>query len=749
MDPITITATVVGLASKLVISIKQICEFWTSIEDAPEYFMSIARDLRLLQSILEGIEEVDDTTIVRLVLEECSERLEKLHTIVAQLETGFLSSKGRVRKWTALKAVFRSDQIRKIQESLSHTKQSLILAMQMSQTRQIRAQPQAVLDKLTSFFMQQKLVAESVTEVSLCDSSIDSPSASQDSKEIRDLNQDYESPNPRHSECRTKSSISWRSSSKEGVSRWRTPFGRIDLRQETSSLMNGTETIETRTHYKFVVRPSSWLVKVGLQWEIQASLSGRSSMLETFRVIPWKSPVFEYCRTGDIENLQRLISNNEASIWDVDNSGRTTLHYAARGCQANTCRFLINAGVRTTKNAGNFTPLTESIYGASYGSRKNCPEDQVETQRLLMSQNDDYVGEMMTFLSSFYATARIQQSSRDAYLFPAILQSSMVLQSELQGFVEEPSEIYTPRAKVVRQIWKSWQSWDTPGIPNYCVDTYDEIVDLALVELQYPSVFHACVLTGHLNISALIQSGANPHLISKGHRHFYGPDKGREDRWDAARRIYLKTFDTPTSLAMYTSGHFSNWRAALHSAKLDLDDFIQHELRPGLDINGRKMPLRVSGWTKTNLAQLFKYKLQPSTCKSACSCRYTRADFKQPKWLRFLWNVKHQGSTSRTCNSYEDDEQRGHNQDSPDMEVEDQASPRIFQDLDPGDGTLSPFCFPDHKGCCYVCQRCWYNNRERDFWLARDTSPDEHLENMKAVWEREDSDDSPFLLSLG
>ncbi len=136
MDAISAGASVltfVELAATLVVRAKELYDFWASVEDAPEDFQSIARDVHLIKDILEEITEHDETMIVRGALEECYRRVGMLQSVVANLAPGFAASKRRTRKWAAIKTVFRKDQIQKIQDSLSATKSSLSLALQTSQ----------------------------------------------------------------------------------------------------------------------------------------------------------------------------------------------------------------------------------------------------------------------------------------------------------------------------------------------------------------------------------------------------------------------------------------------------------------------------------------------------------------------------------------------------------------------------------------------------------------------------------------
>lgn len=137
MDPLSGGASVlafVGLASQLAINIKKLYDFWLSIEDAPQEIRAIARDIRLIEDILEEIAFEEENYLLhrttRTALQACAETLQEVNALVVDLEPGFASSQRRVRKWNGVKTVFRKDKIKRMQGVLSETKLSLSLSLQ-------------------------------------------------------------------------------------------------------------------------------------------------------------------------------------------------------------------------------------------------------------------------------------------------------------------------------------------------------------------------------------------------------------------------------------------------------------------------------------------------------------------------------------------------------------------------------------------------------------------------------------------
>ena len=137
MDGFSSTASaiaVVSLAIQLADTAKQLCDFWTSIKDAPEDIRTVIADLELLTSVLaETASEAQHTgpdATLAAVLHSCTGKLKSLTAFTNNLEPGFSSRSSRVRKWAAIKFVLKSEKLTKFQEGLESLKSTLALAQQ-------------------------------------------------------------------------------------------------------------------------------------------------------------------------------------------------------------------------------------------------------------------------------------------------------------------------------------------------------------------------------------------------------------------------------------------------------------------------------------------------------------------------------------------------------------------------------------------------------------------------------------------
>ena len=131
---------VVSLAIEVGDKIKKLCDFWNSIQEAPKEVRRIARDLTIISHVLEDIREdaqsarphARATSASLAALDQCSDSVDLLQRLLDELEPGLLSEKRRIRRWSAFKAAWKGERIRKFQEGLRDMKMTLILTRQNS-----------------------------------------------------------------------------------------------------------------------------------------------------------------------------------------------------------------------------------------------------------------------------------------------------------------------------------------------------------------------------------------------------------------------------------------------------------------------------------------------------------------------------------------------------------------------------------------------------------------------------------------
>lgn len=129
--------TVTSIAVQLSESIKKLLEFWISIKNAPEDIHAITTDLQILSSVLSRIafeaQRVRPDPSMLAALNSCSSKIERLKYIVEDLESGFKSANSSIRRWSALKTVFKNERLKIFQDSLERTKSTLVLMQNLHQ----------------------------------------------------------------------------------------------------------------------------------------------------------------------------------------------------------------------------------------------------------------------------------------------------------------------------------------------------------------------------------------------------------------------------------------------------------------------------------------------------------------------------------------------------------------------------------------------------------------------------------------
>ena len=115
------------------------------------------------------------------------------------------------------------------------------------------------------------------------------------------------------------------------ISATETPFGTVWLRTSTAKVHDQSSSAKgCHLVTSFVYYPSWWLSKLGFKKGVEISLSsstkGWQCSLNPFRAVPDDSLIFDFCKTGNIDAVQRLILRGDASVQDTSSKGWTPLH---------------------------------------------------------------------------------------------------------------------------------------------------------------------------------------------------------------------------------------------------------------------------------------------------------------------------------------------------------------------------------------------------------------------------------------
>ena len=231
---------------------------------------------------------------------------------------------------------------------------------------------------------------------------------------------------------------------------------------------------------------------------------------------------------------------------------------------------------------------------------------------------------------------------------------------------------------------------------------------------------------------------------------------------------YSPILETPTSLALYSSWAFADWRYNLHVAGIDIHEFICAEMQ--------QTPLVDAGWTVETLLALFHYTYESDGhfrhYQSCDDCAMELEHVKvQPYWLHILTEIKSglyhndlpEWQLATSWKEYEAEggraqESEGHRDVTTDID----GQPQVLRSLG-GDGDeKSPQNVIKHHisnnswklreqddlDCAYgreevVCMTCWVHYKETGHRFTRSDYEDEESGNTD---ESSDDSFSPFMI---
>lgn len=119
---------VVSLTLQVVESIFKLRNFLEAIKTAPAAVATIVKDLSHLAPILDTIKV--DGSISSDLLATCTDKIKDLNAFTDELEPGFRSASRKTRKWTAIRAVRKSNVLSSSRTTLEEAKTTMILALQ-------------------------------------------------------------------------------------------------------------------------------------------------------------------------------------------------------------------------------------------------------------------------------------------------------------------------------------------------------------------------------------------------------------------------------------------------------------------------------------------------------------------------------------------------------------------------------------------------------------------------------------------
>ncbi|CZR55223.1 uncharacterized protein PAC_05110 [Phialocephala subalpina] len=396
---------VVQIAVQIGKGISKIRSLLHSINDAPREIQSVVQELEFFDSILNQIRRNEETfgskTETFLALSRCETSLKSLLDVVESLVPGFASSSRMKQKWAAIDVVRKNEKIASFKSKLQEAKLDLLIAQQTSAAHAQYLSHKTHQDSLVALNqgladLCERLTYSSSTITPLSEEERSIPD--EVSTEIHeatsfwgaDIIQSGLEAQLTHVAQDTFTSVLQEQNEKHGISSTTTdihliPCARLVGKRSGRRLLHSSSkvtrtilgemhcTVETYTTYRigessshnelepseskenlevetnFSLIPSWWVVRFGMskvfKFDImQLSSQGWQAKMATFNLIPSKSPIFDFCRDGNLDAVRSLLKGGHASARDITPEGFTPLHAAASSCEADICALLLREG---------------------------------------------------------------------------------------------------------------------------------------------------------------------------------------------------------------------------------------------------------------------------------------------------------------------------------------------------------------------------------------------------------------------
>ncbi|KAE8446656.1 hypothetical protein EG329_011699 [Mollisiaceae sp. DMI_Dod_QoI] len=410
----------------------------------------------------------------------------------------------------------------------------------------------------------------------------------------------------------------------------KTLFGNVTVQTNTREKIEKDKRCRhirhvTKHKTRIIFRPAAWLVRFGLAYEFQLELFGSLHSLKTtfqvFQPVPDDSLIFEFCRSGNIHAVQTLLSRKQASVRDTNSKGWTPLHFALHAFELELVRCLLSEGADCDAVTyrqqsclevlflGHESPWMESNRGTPQvtfyifsqlahqfdwlqrGFYFNCDfvdcacglGDGPESGSESGSGTDSGIGSGTD--SGTDSESSSESSSEYGFGPDSESRPESVCEEERTQFVKTFAQslgasLYTSEAAG----YFFWRLLCEASMPlsaiEWATSSYKCCLDARDTADGFSPILLCVAYENWAAAKAFAKHGADLHHVGKSVDH-------------------SPVAETVTSLSLYNSRGFFEWRNILRDLEIDIAGFIEDELQ-------RSSRLREDGWDAETLSILFE-----------------------------------------------------------------------------------------------------------------------------------------------
>ncbi|KAG4442551.1 hypothetical protein IFR05_001963 [Cadophora sp. M221] len=591
MEPLSAASSVfavVSVAIELAKGIHKLVLFCKAVQDAPSGLVQLSEDLESLGDLLEQVCLIDESCGNKLV----EIAVEKCRVCVGRLEEKIrgpsweLGSESRVKRFRArVKVVLRETEIADLRGEIERAKSQLQIAQINSLIRLSKSHHQSQKEFLLEF---QENIRQSTQE------GFNSLLLGQDrlsstmqllmnegpelgdgvSLHINLKSRTRSSPITSFPAERTVKHETTSIQDKELFHHFLAVQKRTRSRRTTTIFPSGAKSTEEE-HSDYIFYPAPFLQRFGLAYGfwMQTRSTSWQFTLQPFNVVKERSPIFEFCRNGNVDAVQTLIGLGEASVRDRDPWGRTPLWIAANSLQSEIAELLLREGA--DPHVCDWKRKCPPI-----AAIQESDSTDIILKQTMLSVFQTYCPHGHDTLEIWGSVGKLLLSYRPQRMINMELSErkngAHVLLKQILYLLPQDDENW------VKILFGMMQLFYDSEILRW---TIGRIEGTILVTEENSAVHRALgmklFITDRVSARMIVEKTERRELHRFWNRKYSGVPPG-----------------TPMELALYQSGLFFGWVRVLAELGVDLEEFLREEFDVGCEV------WRVEGWSVDSLMEV-------------------------------------------------------------------------------------------------------------------------------------------------
>ncbi|KAK0124739.1 hypothetical protein ONS96_008621 [Cadophora gregata f. sp. sojae] len=586
MEPLSAASSVfavVSIAIELAKGINKLVVFCKAVQEAPSGLKGLVEDLEVLGELLEQVHAVafeakGSERYIERAVDRCRVTIEKLEEIIWKPSVDLRSEKSGRKFRGRVRIALGQTQIDTLREEIERAKSQLQIAqldalMRLSQSHH-RSQKQYLLavsnstqEGFSRILFEQRQLSDAMQLLIQGDSDVGRDMCIEIKTGTRSgLDSNTNFPVRNAVNCET---VAIRET--DMINCLITLQRRTKFRRTTRIIQQKARSTDEK-HVDYVLYPANFLRRLGFAYGLVMQMRSTSWQftLQPFNVIKETSPIFEFCRNGNVEAVQTLIGLGEASVRDRDPKGRTPLWIAAYSLQPDVAELLLQEGADPHVNDwGSKCPPIAAV--------QNNRSFDVDKQLSLLSLLQTYYPDGHEEPEIWNSVGMILFSYRPLRIIP----------------MEEASRrqaAYTLLCQISHLLPRDDERWiEILRLAMYFL--YDaEIIHWILSQIEgvIPLTEEHSVVHRALHMKLFVEDPVTAGLIVRKADDLHG-------FWGKGQRTVPP--GTPMTLALYQPRLFFAWIGVLRDLGVDLEEFVKGEL----ESDGSA--LRSEGWEVDSLTR--------------------------------------------------------------------------------------------------------------------------------------------------